>query len=175
MNTSVELYNSLAITLTLKSKVLILKNVNQYKRSVVEINNILVNHKDDFRFEYLVPELTKNNCIHYHGVVKVINTIKFPKTYVLEAFRRSPIIGFICIKPIEDYHKWLEYCQKSQGEEIKYIMSRCFLHVWQDEIKEETEETEDNDEYATITTIIERIKQNDNKMEQIEQQIEEFK
>lgn len=61
----------------------------------------------------MCAELTKGMNIHYHGTItfKCDGTI-LPEKMFIDSFRKSNMFGFVCIKPITDEPKWMEYISK---------------------------------------------------------------
>lgn len=63
----------------------------------------------------LLAELTPNANIHFHGLfvfnVKepILKRIEF---FVKDYFRKSKVIGFICMKPVVETIGWLQYMLK---------------------------------------------------------------
>lgn len=57
------------------------------------------------------PEFTENARLHYHGVIKLRDPIKFYKT----KYKFDKLLGFVKIdklKTFKDHLRWLFYCQK---------------------------------------------------------------
>lgn len=62
----------------------------------------------------IVAELTKQFCIHYHGIFNVItdkSEIRCRKLFV-DSFRNHPLFGFVNIKLVDDEAGWLKYISK---------------------------------------------------------------
>lgn len=97
----------------------------------------------------LVAEVTKNFNIHYHGIVNFEVDYKFTNNeqYCAEfkdVFRKSKDFGFICIKPIDNFPKWVAYILKDRkrtfeltrthpllcdGHELENMFERAALRI----------------------------------------------
>lgn len=63
----------------------------------------------------MYPEFDDETRLHYHGVIRVEDWIKFHKTRL--TFQRT--VGFVKIKPLTTFRRhlgWLMYCQKHTKE-----------------------------------------------------------
>jgi len=100
-----------AVTLTLKTKMRDLETERQYNASSQEVIQLFTCNNIKATIIY---ELTKNDDIHYHGICKMPlqKHIRDNVIWLRNRFRRNKIIGFVCIKPVDDYHKWVEYISK---------------------------------------------------------------
>jgi len=65
---------------------------------------------DDKILMVMIAELTKSFNIHAHGYIKV--RVKNAQRFIHDLFRGNKIIGYICLKPVDDHQKWLDYIIK---------------------------------------------------------------
>jgi len=72
---------------------------------------------------YLYPELTVNGVIHFHGSVLVKTQEDKLRYYKFLRYVRKNI-GHIMVKPIDNYHKWFNYCRKDK-EMMEKILGDC--------------------------------------------------
>jgi len=62
----------------------------------------------------IVAELTKQFCIHYHGILSIItdkSEVRCRKIFV-DSFRNHPLLGFVNIKLMDDEAGWIKYISK---------------------------------------------------------------
>lgn len=89
----------------------------QMKYTLNEYETVLNKCSDDWM---IVPELTKENRIHYHGWLYVKDKIAYSKK--LYPFFQTN--GFSCLKPIKDFEnfiRWNHYCWKEvEQNSIKF-------------------------------------------------------
>lgn len=70
----------------------------------------------------LYPELDKTGRLHYHGVIKIHDSVKWFKQ-IMPKLKYE--LGFIMIKELKSFKdnlKWLVYCQKEFGT-TRHILS----------------------------------------------------
>lgn len=65
----------------------------------------------------LYPELTLAGHLHFHGIVKVEDRIKWYR----QVLPNIKLHGFVCIKEITNYQGWIEYCSKDQEHMTKIL------------------------------------------------------
>lgn len=100
-----------AFTATLRPLMYKHKPITQFKRSCAALNRVI--EDNDLVFDYLFPEVTAANNVHYHGVILLDHkSWLHANDYVQELFRNNEQIGYICLKEMKDSGKWLEYCSK---------------------------------------------------------------
>jgi len=102
---------SLACTFTLKPSMYRFPIKDQYDK----LKNELLNLGSIFS-KSLVCELTNSGNLHLHGIISfsegVTNGHGTFRQFVLERFRNSKVIGFICLKELSDKEGWINYCLK---------------------------------------------------------------
>lgn len=111
-----------AITITLRPKLFQLDCVEQLKSGRQEIIKFL-DKNPDIRCS-LAYEFTKSFNIHFHGTIKTVDMsyyTSFPK-FIHDHFRKSKVIGFICIKQIDNIESWTDYIIKDY-ENTRQIMN----------------------------------------------------
>lgn len=99
--------NEYAITITLKPSM-------YHMTAVMQRNAIqgIINSLTDIKISVMV-ELTKSFNVHLHGTVKVpMKGLKSPEHIVNDVFRNLKDVGYVCVKPIDDYPHWQSYCLK---------------------------------------------------------------
>lgn len=99
--------NEYAVTITLKPSM-------YHMTAVMQRNAIqgIINSITDIRIS-VICELTKSFNIHLHGTIKVpMGGKKSPEHKINDIFRNIKDIGFVCVKPIDDYPHWQAYCLK---------------------------------------------------------------
>lgn len=104
----------LAITITLRPAV--------FRHSIKKQYDLLHNAVLDCPFFVsLVAELTNSGNLHAHGIVSEFRDTTYGsfKQYVIEHFRSSKVIGFICLKEMDNRAKWFNYCLKNYKETKK--------------------------------------------------------
>lgn len=98
----------------------------------------------------LVAEVTKNLNVHYHGIVAFEKEDQYhgcSEQYCAafkDVFRKSKDFGFICIKPIDNFPKWVAYILKDRkrtfaltrthpllcdGHELENMFERAELRI----------------------------------------------
>jgi len=96
-----------AITLTLRPSMYHMSAIMQ-RNALQGIINSLENCKIS-----LIVELTQSFNIHGHGTIKVpMKGHKSAEHLCVDVFRNLKEVGYICVKQIEDYEGWQEYCLK---------------------------------------------------------------
>lgn len=67
-----------------------------------------------FKFS-LVCEITNSGNLHMHGIIDQIHKVQYGtfKQSVVEYFRLSKVVGFICLKELTDKDGWINYCFKN--------------------------------------------------------------
>lgn len=87
----------------------------------------------------LIPELTENNRIHYHGMFTIRDLCKGRhKKLTIPALGQ---LGYIKIKLIDDWPKWLKYISKDyeENKDIFDVEDLLFTHkngfIFDDEIR----------------------------------------
>jgi len=111
-----------AITLTLKPIHFKLRLDAQYNMLRSALHDL--QHKAEFS---LICELTKSYNIHLHGFARIKKPNQWSVSRQLhELFRNHPVIGFICVKPLDDSGKWLDYCVKNREqtklEDVHFVL-----------------------------------------------------
>lgn len=108
-----------AFTVTLKPRLFNFKAEEQYDRTQESLSLMLT------RLGYEVSmcaELTKGMNIHYHGTINFkCEPSVLPDKLFVDAFRKSNVFGFVCIKQITDEQKWMEYISKDLDKTRSYI------------------------------------------------------
>lgn len=81
-------------------------------------------HFNKFSKHYMfVPEFDNNSRIHYHGVVRIDDSIKHHKTkYILD--KSIGYSKFDPLKTLHDHIRWLIYCNKNQAPFDRIIYKR---------------------------------------------------
>lgn len=112
-----------ALTVTTSRRCHNLTTEEQYKESKKELIDILELNKIQHS---LIFELTKNNDVHYHGIIKVpVNDkIRDIKIFVCNLFRKRKFLGYICLKEITEYNIWFDYMKK----ELKITNERTGIY-----------------------------------------------
>lgn len=115
-----------AFTVTLKPKKWFVKPAEeQYDGTSMPLAEFLksISHRVT-----LVTELTKNFCVHYHGVIdfRILEDINLRKRFH-DAFRTSKDFGYVNIKQIDDLDGWIEYINKSLADTSKAINRRPII------------------------------------------------
>lgn len=112
-----------AITLTLRPKYYSMSLEEQLHLSSNEIkalNNVQY---------HVIAELTPNYNIHYHGVIQIVKPNKYSLLRQLyDITRKMEIIGFCCIKPLDDYEVWQSYIYKDYDKtnaDVNSIIELC--------------------------------------------------
>jgi len=99
-----------ALTITLRPVMYMHVAQKQYDIIVPEILSIFTECK-----LILVPELTKQYNVHFHGIINVpLCDGRDPQKWIHDKVRLHRKIGMICIKQITDYDIWLTYCMKDR-------------------------------------------------------------
>lgn len=125
-----------AITITLHPKMYTVRPTTQYKRSVNILNKLIFDKSIDL--EYLYPELTPANNVHYHGVIIMADTNFYYANYKIhEWFRGIPTFGFICVKELKDESGWLTYCTKQQDTIKDLLLKGVYAKPYTQETKVE--------------------------------------
>lgn len=68
----------------------------------------------------LYPEFSKESRLHYHGIVRMDDKIKFHKT----KYRIDKTVGFVKVeelKKVIDHFRWLIYCQKEYADTSRLL------------------------------------------------------
>lgn len=107
--------NEYAVTITLKPSMYHMTAVMQRNAIQGIINSFTAAVKMS-----VICELTKSFNIHLHGTIKVNRDAlnksvkgKSPEHQIHDLFRNIKDIGFVCVKPIDDYPHWQQYCLKN--------------------------------------------------------------
>lgn len=105
----VSLSSEHAITITLHPKMYCMDPIMQRNA----IQGIINSFREDCHMS-LICELTPHGQnIHLHGTIKVPLIPNKTVDYIVHnKFRSIKDIGFICVKQIEDYDGWQDYCIK---------------------------------------------------------------
>jgi len=100
-----------ALTITLNPKLFTLDVLTQRNQLMSVLNGLIADEKLDLS---IIVEFTTSFNIHAHGFVKVpLKVTRNPMFLIHDIFRKyKTVVGFICIKPITNYHTWLHYCLK---------------------------------------------------------------
>jgi len=99
-----------ALTITLKPMMYVHVAQKQYESLVPEILNIFRECK-----LILVPELTKQFNVHFHGIINVpLCDGRDPSKWIHDKVRTHRKIGMICVKQMTDYEGWYTYCMKDR-------------------------------------------------------------
>lgn len=99
-----------ALTITLRPVMYIHTAQKQYDLITPEILQIFSECK-----LILVPELTKQYNLHFHGIINVpLCDGRDPSKWIHDKVRTHRKIGMICVKQITDYDTWLTYCMKDR-------------------------------------------------------------
>jgi len=106
-----------AITVTLNRHQKRLEPQKQFEVSAHLLSSMLsspANRRTMALRATIVTELTVNSDIHYHVIIKCQydKSVRSYKIYLENLFRNSKIFGFVCVKPVEHYDKWVEYIKK---------------------------------------------------------------
>lgn len=96
-----------AITITFK-RLHCKSPFGQFKETAPAITKLL--HRS-CRFELFPEWRHATGDIHYHGIIWIVDTIKWLKQ-TLPSLKGH---GFVLIKKIDNYSKWEEYCIKERG------------------------------------------------------------
>jgi len=105
-----------AITITLRPSMYAMTAIMQ-RNAIQGIMNSFENCKLS-----LICELTQSYNIHLHGTIKVpIKGKKDVQHIVHDIFRPFKEIGFICVKPIDDYDVWQKYCLKEYMKTLNNV------------------------------------------------------
>lgn len=99
-----------AITVTVKPKFHCLLPEDQFDKATDELLRKLASVKARHS---CVAEFTKAYNIHYHLIVNFPYNVKFHMRFIYDQFRDSQYIGFVYVKPVDDYYKWTDYMMKS--------------------------------------------------------------
>lgn len=91
-----------AVTMTLKPSYYELKVQDQYNM----LQNIILERYKNYK-KSLFVEFTENHNLHVHGII-----YSSTKRGIYDARKRS-CIGYIKVKPIQNYQDWVFYCVKN--------------------------------------------------------------
>jgi len=101
-----------AVTLTLRPKWYALSIDHQFQLARDEIDNLCIEHI------HVLAELTKSWNVHFHGIMNAPY-----ERVIYDIFRKSKIIGFVCVKELDGSNRWADYCykdvHKSQSEMLE--------------------------------------------------------
>lgn len=128
-----------AITITLDPRIREFSTTHQHDIMRYNIENVIKKRIVEAVMSYLdvkpstlppiyltlVAELTKSFDVHYHGIISfpLVYKIRDPAIFLRNVFRErykgnpakmesKDFIGFICLKPIDDWTKWTDYITK---------------------------------------------------------------
>lgn len=125
-----------AVTLTLLPKIYKLTPQRQYLKGLRQILGLFKRH--GVICNTLVPELTKNYNVHFHGAVYLpLLGKQGPKEKWYNIFRQDDVVGFTLIKEVEDYGKWEEYMYKNLEETRTVLRKGSLIWQWKPENEEE--------------------------------------
>lgn len=109
-----------AITFTLKSKHFKLKPETQLEYGYAEIHNKLLGTGSLYT---IVAEFTKAYNIHFHAIIKrTYYDCKDIERSFYDLFRNCLYIGFIYVKPVDDFHGWTSYMLKNVKDTYKKLI-----------------------------------------------------
>lgn len=101
-----------AVTLTLLPSYYCKLSYTEQVKLCSEILKAIQDLHPEIRITFFSEPSKRNNC-HLHGVAEIKKGVTIrPLSYINKIFRQHPF-GFSYIKPIFDYEKWMNYCQKN--------------------------------------------------------------
>lgn len=95
-------------------------NFNVYKKQTEQYFNVSPQLSGILKYAtwyWIIPEFNLRQRIHYHGVIKIIDPIKWGKSTYHKLYRE----GMLRLKPIDNMIKWTCYCMKELEQNTKLV------------------------------------------------------
>lgn len=109
------------ITVTIRPKWYKMLPEDQFDLTVAEITGKLNGYQCKYT---LIAEFTKSYNIHFHGILHFTEKQKDYIRLLYDIFRNSRYVGFIMVKPVDNYNEWIEYITKDIKETYKTLICR---------------------------------------------------
>lgn len=118
-----------ALTVTLTRALRAFGPAHQLDKSSRELQVLLNDCKIPVKYS-CIYELTQNSDVHYHLILKLtyISKIRSYKIYIENLFRKSKVFGYVCVKPVTEYSKWVEYMSKDLQKTYNLLGLNPIIH-----------------------------------------------
>lgn len=120
-----------ALTVTLRPLMYKHEPEHQYDVTYDYVRRKLLSLTEHFT---LICEMTKSYNVHYHAVLSLpLNDTSDCQKKIHKLFRNDPNVGFIYVKQVTDFDKWIEYIRKDIVKTCSVLNRRPIIHDWYDQ------------------------------------------